>query len=117
MTNADNTPETLISVPNDLEAAMIVSTLAAHGVDATAAGEFTAGFRAEAPGEVKVLVRRSDLAQARDALDRLADQSSQVAQEDAGAEDDASTETAGGKQLLALLFVIVLSIAILQSCL
>ena len=57
----DNQPETLISVTSDLEAAMIVSALAAHDIDATTTGGYTAGFRAEAPGEVSVLVRSSDL--------------------------------------------------------
>ena len=68
MHDSDNNPETLISVPNDLEAAMIVSVLAAHDVDATTSGGFTAGFRAEAPGEVQVLVRHRDLSKAREAL-------------------------------------------------
>ncbi|MGI9429231.1 MAG: hypothetical protein ACR2NM_11280 [Bythopirellula sp.] len=116
MTDADNTPETLVSVPNDLEAAMIVSTLAAHGVDATTSGEFTAGFRAEAPGDVKVLVRRSDLEQARHALDRVVADTS-AADENLTSEDSNPGKAADGKRLLLLAAVIVLSIGILQSCL
>lgn len=115
MPEPDYTPETLISVPNDLEAAMIVSNLAAHGVDATTFGEFTAGFRAEAPGEVKVLVRRSDLQRAREALDKL----TIGACEDPSQQDSAETVTSGlgVKKLLTMAVVILLSIGILQSCL
>jgi len=64
-------PETLMSVPSDLEAAMIVSALAAHEVDATTSGEYTSGFRAEAPGDVKILVRRCDLERARRVLEEI----------------------------------------------
>ncbi len=67
----ENTPETLVSVPNDLEAAMIVSALAARDIDATTSGGYTAGFRAEAPGEVQVLVRHRDLPRAKMVLNEL----------------------------------------------
>ena len=116
MTDPGNTPETLISVPNDLEAAMIVSKLAAHGVDATTSGEFTAGFRAEAPGEVRVLVRRSDLEQARNVLDRLSDAADEVRESHATNDFDSGGGT-DVKRLLVLAVMIVLSIGILQSCL
>jgi hypothetical protein len=116
MTDVDNTPETLVSVTNDLEAAMIVSTLAAHGVDATTSGEFTAGFRAEAPGEVKVLVRRSDLPQARHALDRVVAENSS-AEADLSSRVSSPGKAADGKRLLFLAVVALLSITILQSCL
>ena len=117
MPDADNTPETLVSVPNDLEAAMIVSTLAAHGVDATTSGDFTAGFRAEAPGEVKVLVRRSDLTEARHALDRLVADSAAATSEDDSTQGSVAGNLADGKRLLILAIMIVLSIGMLQSCL
>ncbi len=71
MHDPQNNPVNLLSVPNDLEAAMVVSALAAHEVDATTAGEFTSGFRAEAPGLVSVLVRQRDLPRAREVLSEL----------------------------------------------
>jgi len=71
MHDPQNNPVSLLSVPNDFEAAMVVSALAAHEVDATTSGEFTSGFRAEAPGDVKVLVRQRDLGRAREVLDEL----------------------------------------------
>jgi cyclic pyranopterin phosphate synthase len=58
----------LTTVPTDLEARMIVSALDAHGIEAQVTGEFTAGFRAEAPGQVRVVVRNADLERARVAL-------------------------------------------------
>jgi hypothetical protein len=66
-----NNPERLISVPTDVEAAAIVAALASHGVEASATGGFTAGFRAEAPGEVQVIVRHADLQRAREILAQI----------------------------------------------
>ncbi|MCG8451086.1 MAG: DUF2007 domain-containing protein [Pirellulales bacterium] len=62
---------TLLRVPTDMEAAMIVSNLAAEDIDATTTGDFTAGFRAEAPGQVSILVRKGDLERARKILEEL----------------------------------------------
>ena len=39
----------LVSVANEMQAALIVNTLEAHGIRATATGDFTSGFRAEGP--------------------------------------------------------------------
>lgn len=64
-------PVTIVRVPSDVEASAIVTALAAHGIRATTTGSYTAGFRAEAPGMVNVLVRQSDLACARDVLSAL----------------------------------------------
>lgn len=63
-----NNPEVLIAVPTDVEATAIVTALAERGVQASTTGGFTAGFRAEAPGQVSVIVRHSDLAQAKHEL-------------------------------------------------
>ncbi len=65
---SDDSPTTLTTVPTEQEAAMIVAALAARGVEAHAAGDFTAGFRAEAPGYVQIQVKAVDLPQARQAL-------------------------------------------------
>lgn len=61
-------PETLLSVANEIEAAAIVGFLAQYGIKAFAAGGYTSGFKAEAPGDVKILVKQADLDRARQAL-------------------------------------------------
>ena len=61
-------PETLLSVANEIEAAAIVGYLEQCGIKAFAAGGYTAGFKAEAPGDVKILVRQADLDRARQAM-------------------------------------------------
>ena len=61
-------PEVLVSVPDEMEAAAIVDALAERGIRARAVGGYTSGFRAEAPGDVKVVVGRADLARARELL-------------------------------------------------
>ena len=54
----------LLSVSSEAEASAIVATLADHGISARVVGGYTAGFIAEAPGEVQVLVREEDLVRA-----------------------------------------------------
>ncbi len=68
MTNDPNNPEVLLSVPSDVEAAAIVSALTERGIKASTTGGFTAGFRAEAPGNVNIVVRSADLDQAKQML-------------------------------------------------
>ncbi len=63
-----NNPEVLTSVPNGFEAAAMVGALASHGIEASTTGSFTAGFIAEAPGCVHVIVKYVDLDRARNAL-------------------------------------------------
>ena len=58
----------LVSVPSEAEAAIIVAALAVRGVQASTTGDYTAGFRAEARGQVRVVVRRADLARAKQSL-------------------------------------------------
>ena len=55
-----NTPTVLISFPGEHEAAAVIAALAEQGIFATMNGSFTAGFRAEAPGLVNVVVKSSD---------------------------------------------------------
>ena len=55
--------------PTEVEAKMIVDALNREGIQAQAAGILTAGFRAEAPGRVKVLVHKRDLAKGKALLD------------------------------------------------
>lgn len=66
-TDQDN-PVALGSFANELEAAAAVTALEALGVDAYVTGGYTAGYRAEAPGNVQVVVRGRDLERAREAL-------------------------------------------------
>jgi len=58
----------LESTPTEMEAGVIVAALEQGGIQATMTGTHTAGFRAEAPGWVKVLVAEDDLLQARTTL-------------------------------------------------
>ena len=53
-------PITLAAFPDELYAQMLVDALSDQGIMAEVAGGITGGFRAEAPGMVKVLVRASD---------------------------------------------------------
>ena len=78
MTTDPNNPEILARVPSDIEAASLVSDLAARGIEASTTGGFTAGFRAEAPGEVNIIVRQADLARAKQALAEIEQQPSDI---------------------------------------
>ena len=68
MTTDPHNPEVLTCVPTDIEAATIVTALAARGIEASTTGGYTAGFRAEAPGGVSVIVRHEDLNHAKQVL-------------------------------------------------
>jgi hypothetical protein len=78
MSSDPNNPERLISVPSELEAGAIVVALADRGIEATLTGDFTAGFRAEAPGEVHVMVRHKDLNLAKQALARMREEPADI---------------------------------------
>ncbi len=58
----------LTSTPTEMEAGIIVGALEARGIKATMTGTYTAGFRAEAPGWVQVLVAEDDLPAAHEVL-------------------------------------------------
>ncbi len=68
MPSDPNNPEVLTSVRTEVEAAAIVGALAARSIEASTTGSYTAGFRAEAPGCVNVIVKYEDLDSARLAL-------------------------------------------------
>ena len=68
MTTDPNNPEILARVPSDIEAATIVSALAERGINASTTGGYTAGFLAEAPGDINVIVRHEDFNQAKQVL-------------------------------------------------
>ena len=70
--NADSSDlETLITLSNEVEAAAIVGALQEKGVHAVATGGYISGFKAEAPGDVKVLVRHGAADQARQMLNEI----------------------------------------------
>ena len=58
-------PEVLLRVPSEMEGNIMLGLLKDAGIRATLTGSFTSGFRAEAPGEVSVVVRCEDLERAR----------------------------------------------------
>jgi len=67
--NSDQDNQAVLdSFANELEAAAAVTALHALGVEAFVMGGYTAGYRAEAPGDVQVVVRLRDLDRAREAL-------------------------------------------------
>jgi len=64
-------PRVLTRVRNEAESGLVVGALEQEGIQAEIFGEFTSGFRAEAPGDVKILVRSEDLARAQQVLKEL----------------------------------------------
>jgi len=65
----DDSVVTLAFFPSEIEATMVADELKREGIQAEPAGLLTAGFRAEAPGKVKVLVHANDLERAKELLD------------------------------------------------
>jgi pentatricopeptide repeat protein len=63
--------DVLTSVPHEFEAEMIVGALHRYGIQAASTGGFVSNFKAEAPGNVRVLVKRSDLERAVELLDEM----------------------------------------------
>ena len=68
MAERDDQVVVLMSAANEAEAAIIIARLDAEGIQATTVGALTAGFRAEAPGFVQVLVPKADLDRAKQIL-------------------------------------------------
>jgi len=71
MPNDPDRPVVLTAVAGEAQAAMIVAALEEEGIKAHAQGGLTAGFRAEVPGDVQVLVRHADLDRARELLQSI----------------------------------------------
>jgi hypothetical protein len=63
-----SSPQTIASFANEVDAAIVVGALEDAGIQAMAVGGYTSGFRAEAPGEVRVVVTLGDVARAREVL-------------------------------------------------
>lgn len=66
-----NSPKVLASFAHELEAGVIVNELRSRGIRAQTSGETLAGFRAEVPGDVNVLVPEEQLELARRHLEEL----------------------------------------------
>ena len=97
-------PEILLRVPSEMEGNMVLGRLQLAEIKATLTGSFTAGFRAEAPREVCVVVRSEDLEEAKKVL--------QLEETPATPQDGPISELAKPKDLLLLFsLVLILSIA------
>ena len=68
MPDDPNQPTLLTAVPSEPQALMIVAALEDENIPAWIMGALTSGFRAAAAGQVQVLVRQSDVDQAREIL-------------------------------------------------
>ena len=90
MTDDPNTAVELTSAANVMESAAIVAALNAEGIETVTTGEFTAGFLAEAPGNVQIMVKSCDLARAQELLQRFKDDGSSIdwSQIDVGEPED-----------------------------
>ena len=73
-----NEPVKLIEVLHEGEAGIIISALAARGIEANSAGAATAGFRAESPGMVEIWVHQKNLEEAQRILETIKDSSSEI---------------------------------------
>ena len=92
--NSNENPEeltTIAHIPSEAEAAPIVDALVQAGIAATMTGGFTAGFIAEAPGDISINVFKRDQEKARKVLQQfsLENQSIDWNQVDVGEPEDA----------------------------
>jgi hypothetical protein len=78
MATDDENLARLTSVRNEMEAGIIIGALEQEGIKATMSGVYTAGFRAEAPGWVEVLVAEDNLSQAQAILQQVHDDHADV---------------------------------------
>ena len=73
--NSSDEPVIVTTANSEPLAAIMVARLRGEGIEAEMSGEYTSGFRAEAPGVVQILVRASDAARAREVLQETQDES------------------------------------------
>ena len=66
-----NAPVVIASCRHELEAGMLVNELRQHGVYARSVGESVSGLRAEAPGEISILVAAAEETVARQIIAQL----------------------------------------------
>jgi hypothetical protein len=91
MSESSHDPVVLTNVENETQAALIMAALEDAGVKAESTGGLTSGLRAEAPGDVHILVRPED---AKKAAEVLADLEShrKAIEEDADVEGDGDAD-------------------------
>ncbi len=90
MNNPTDHIEPLVSLPTEAQAMIVVGALAEEGIPSTAVGGYTAGFKAEAPGWVKVMVTQEDLPVAQNTLAKLKAETAEIdwSQVDVGEPED-----------------------------
>ena len=71
MGQSPDRPIILAEFPAEAVAALFIARLREHDVEAVMTGGATAGFRAEAPGMVRVLVHEKDIDTARRLLEEF----------------------------------------------
>jgi FAD/FMN-containing dehydrogenase len=69
MADDPNSPKVLATVLTEQEAILIVNHLAAEGIQARIAGAGSSTGWPEAPGDVQVVVRQSEVARAKELLE------------------------------------------------
>lgn len=82
---------TLVHVPTEGEAVPIVEALMAAGISATMTGGFTAGFIAEAPGDISIKIFEKDLVEAKKIMRKFESDNESIdwSKIDVGKPDDA----------------------------
>jgi len=68
MSDDPHSPVVLARLPNEISAAALRTALASFDIEAHLTGGFVSGFKAEAPGNVQIVVARADFDRARAAL-------------------------------------------------
>lgn len=68
----------LIGFPYETGAAHVVAALDAVGIRSVTDGTATAGFRAEAPGEIRVMIAERDLERAKKILEEAQQETSDI---------------------------------------
>ena len=89
MADHSTQPVLLTTVLNEAEAAVLLAALDARGIEAEMVGGLTSGFKAEAPGNVSILVAQNRLEEARRALAEI---EAEAREHEAEAESEAEEE-------------------------
>ncbi len=71
MTDDPNAPQVIVRVATEVEASIIAGQLQLRGISSEVEGGFVSGFKAEAPGDVAVVVKQCDLMCAKKALEEI----------------------------------------------
>lgn len=94
-------PVRLIKVHHEAEAGIIMSALAARGIESNSTGDYTAGLRAESPGMIQIWVHEEDRAEAHQVINSIKEDSAEIdwAKIDTGDRTPLSQEEMNQKQL------------------